>query len=179
LGISRYAGRASQQRPHINANERRRQNAHRGEHGKAPSHVGRNVYRGNAFGAGDAPQSAHFGIRHKHEVLPSGVFAHGLGERLTHNEVLRHGLHRPTGLGDHQDEGARQVEPCQGGTDRRRVHVVEHVQSWMSVALRGREFIPAGRAQGRAQGNRPQRRTTNAEQQHVVKRAVHLRRDRE
>jgi len=73
----------------------------------------------------------------------------------------------------------REVEPGQRGADGGRIHVVEHVQAGMSTALFLRELVPPGRAQRRTQGDGPQCRPANAEQQHVVEPPPDLLRHRE
>jgi len=169
-------GRTGQQGAYVDADQGGRENPHRRKHRKAPAHVGRDFHRGDALIARDAPQGADLRIGHQHEMLLCRLLADGLRQRFADDEVLRHGFHRPSRLGDHEHQRARQVETGERGTNGRRIHVIEHVEARMSVALLLRELVPPWRAQGRTERDGAEGRTADPEQQDIVELTLHRRR---
>jgi hypothetical protein len=94
-------------------------------------------------------------------------------QALAEDQELRHGLGGRAGLRDHVEQRLGRIELVEELADQIGIDVVEHEQPRQRSA---RAEVVVGRIERLLQRDRPQRRTADAEHDHVLETSVHARR---
>ena len=153
---------AGQELPDVRADERRRQQAHRGQHREAPAHVRRHGEERKPFLAGDVKQVAFLRVGHGGHLLGGLLRSHFAPQPVVDDEELRHGFGGRARLGDDEHERFARVGELEGAAEDERVDVVEHHE------LRRDFFLPKGprAVDGGVERKGAQRRAADAENEH-------------
>jgi len=165
-----HAAGTGEQCPRVDADEGGRQDPHRRQHAEPPADVRGNIERGNSLAAGDRPQRALLRVGDEDQAMPRALAAERGIQPAAHDEILRHRLCRPAGLGDHDEQRAMQIQSVQQRRDIRRVDVVEHVQARFPSTRLIAEEVPLRRPKCGAQRDRPECRSADAEHHDVGER---------
>ncbi len=131
-----HLGRTPEHPPCVEAEETRRHEADRAQHGKAPADVRWNRERPDLLRLGELAEGPPLRVGDQDQVILPGV-AQARREPRAYDQHLRDGLDRAAGLGDHDDQGLFGVEAVEERAQQPRVAVVRQVEAATGV---GREL---------------------------------------